>query len=386
MLAAFLLLAGLYFPTAHGETILVPLHLILGGLLLVAVAGLLLRRRGCLGGVSLVCSAAIVGTLLIATLFSPFTQITYGAVMPYLLLATLLSVRLSDIPLTASTRRLFGLVHIVNLTAGALIVARVPELCQFLVSNYSAAYPELVPYMLDEGKPVLSFGSHSIAGFFFYVFFYLSFQTFRAGLGRRHLAAAIGYIGLMLCLNSFTAYLAAAIACGQLVLHFQIYRSALTGLLASLLLLTVGTLVAVDSSLVEPLQHSLNDVMESDANGFIGRYSRNGALAANLDYLAQHPFEPVGMGFSNLLFYGDSGPIEHLTRGSFPLLAAVYCGFYLFLRGNLWSRGEAAFLFAAYMGFEIGYSNLNYIRTLYLLPFVVIYLNGLGRVSGRLRA
>lgn len=378
-LAAVLLLAGLYFPTARNQTISVELLLTAGTVLLATLTLLLVRGRGTLGGASMVASAAIVVTLLAATLFSPFTEITYGASMPYALLAVLLMVRLDDIPLTATAERLFTAVNLTNLTVGVLIVARVPEVCEFLIQHYSNHYPELVPYMLEEAKPVVTFGSHSIAGFFFYLFFYLNFEAFRAGRGRRHLPVALGYIGLLLCLNSFTAYLSAAVAAGQLVLHFQLHRSMVMALVASLALLGVGAVFALEPDWIDPLMQGLDEVMSSDSNGFVGRYSSSGALAANLDFLAAHPFSPVGMGFSNQLFYGDSGPIEHLTRGSFPLLAAIYGGFYLFLRGNLKSLRQAHFLYAAYFGFEIGYSNLNYMRTLYFLPFVVIYLNGLAR-------
>lgn len=384
-LAVVFLGVGLYYPTSYQKRILIDLVGAAGALLLLTLVALLARRRGALGGVSLVASVSSIVVLLAATLFSPFTEITYGAAMPYLLLALLLTVRLDDIPLTGLGDGLFTAVSVVNLAAGVLVVLRTPVALEFLIAHYSTAYPELVPYMLNEAKPVLTFGSHSIAGFFFYLFSHLNFQAYRSGRGRRHLAIALFYIGLLLCLTSFTAYVAAAVASLQLILHFQLHRSMLTAITASLILLAVGTMLAVQADWIAPLAVSLEEVMKSDNNGFVGRYSSSGALAANLNFIAENPFSPIGMGFSNRLFYGDSGPIEHMTRGSFPLVLAIYGGFYLFLRRNLRSSKEAHFLFLAYLAFEIGYSNLNYMRTLFFLPFVVIYLNGVGRdaIAGR---
>jgi hypothetical protein len=83
------------------------------------------------------------------------------------------------------------------------------------------------------------------------------------------------------------------------------------------------------------------------------------------------------MGFSPQLWYADSGPVEYILKGSFPLLFAVYTGAFLFFRRNLRSKRRAMFVFLVFLGFELGYTNLQYIRTQCLLPFVVIYLNGL---------
>ena len=79
------------------------------------------------------------------------------------------------------------------------------------------------------------------------------------------------------------------------------------------------------------------------------------------------------------LWYGDSGPIELLIRGSLPLLLAVYIGFWSFVRRSLVSKGMAIAVFLMYFGFEIAYSNLLYLRTVCVLPFVIVYLNGLSR-------
>ncbi|MEO7651366.1 MAG: hypothetical protein ABIZ80_12950, partial [Bryobacteraceae bacterium] len=113
--------------------------------------------------------------------------------------------------------------------------------------------------------------------------------------------------------------------------------------------------------------------------GLLGRYSASGGLLGNLQYIADNPFSPIGLGLSRRLWYADSGPVEYIMKGSFPLLLSVYAGLFLFFRKNLVSKSRALFLFVVFVGFEVGYSNLQYFRTQYLLPFLIVYLNSLDR-------
>ena len=379
-LIALLLVAGLYAPTSIDEMISRDLLFAASLLLFALLASLLFHRHGLLSRVSLLWSAVVVFDILFFTLISPFTEFAYGAVRSFALLALVFCLRLKEVPLNDWTRRLFHAANIVNIACSIAIVAQVPEVNEFLVKNYSTAYQELVRYMLDERKPVLTFGSHALAGFFFYLFFYLNFETFRAGHGRRYLIIAMAYVGLMICLNSVSGYGFAALAAMSLIREFFWNRSLLATAVAGLFLLTGAGIAATQLGLLE-FEKEFIDTVNSDANGLNGRYSSTGVLTRNLNFLADHPFSPIGLGFSDGLFYGDSGPVEYLIRGGFPLVIATYAGLYLFLRDNLRSRKQCRLLFGVFLVFEIGYSNLHYLRTLYLLPVVVVYLNGIGRAA-----
>ena len=108
-------------------------------------------------------------------------------------------------------------------------------------------------------------------------------------------------------------------------------------------------------------------------------FCRDFVLRQDLRYIDEHPLQGVGIGYSEALWYGDSGPIELLIRGSVPLLLAVYVGFWSFLKRSVISKPVAVALFLIYFAFEIAYSNLLYLRTVCVLPFVIVYLNGLNR-------
>ena len=374
---AMLFLAGVYAPTSIGRVISPGLQFANLGLLFVLLLTLALRRRGLMDGLPLVCSAAIPAVMLIATLLSPLTEFAYGAVLVYGLLAILLSLRLDNLVIPAGFRRLLLAVSLVNAVGAVLLLLQNPEARQFLLDNYSAAYPDLVPFMLDEGKPVLSFASHSIAGFYFYLFFLLNVETFRSGAGRLHLLAAVSYLLLMITLSSSTGYLFSIAGLLHLAKHFLWRRSWLKVTAAALALLLSGVVLATQFDVNDIQTALLDNLLRADSSGLSGRYSSTGALAGNLTFIAENPLQPIGLTYSPALFYGDSGPVEYLTRGSFPLLLAIYCGFYLFVRRNLRARGMSLWLFFSYLAFEAGYSNLNYFRSLYLLPFVVVYLNNL---------
>jgi hypothetical protein len=371
-----LLLIGLYFPTSFRETISTGLYLACAATMSLILLLLLLRRRGILRGFSIVNAAAINVILVVCTLFSPLTEFAYGGWVPIFLFSVLFCLALGDIGLTTATRRLFDIANIVNIICAALLLLRVPGLTQFFLDNYAFAYDNLLPYMLAEGKPVLTFGSHSLAGFFFYLLFYLTFQTFVVTHSKLNLVFAVGYLALLTFLYSFTALVFAVVASAQLVGHFQWRKSLVAGLLATALL-AVAAVVVPRLDAVDNLKEDLIEVMNREDNGLLGRYSSYGGLSANLAYIAEHPFQPIGMGYSSQLWYADSGPVGYLLKGSFPLLCAVYTGALLFFYQNLKSRRRAIFLFVVFLGFEVGYSNLEYIRTQCFLPFMVVYLNGL---------
>ena len=59
-------------------------------------------------------------------------------------------------------------------------------------------------------------------------------------------------------------------------------------------------------------------------------------LGGNLRYLNEAPFSPIGFTYGpEDLFYGDSGSILMLVRGSLPLLVMVYLAYGRFLVRNL---------------------------------------------------
>ncbi len=376
LLMAALLVVGLYFPTSFEQTISIPLYLIDGAALAALLIILIMRRRGVLSVAAVINAAAVNVILLVCTLFSPLTEFAYGGYVPVFLFSLLLCVSVREIGLTGAIRTLFNVCNALNIILAALLLAGVPAVSQFFLANYAYGYDDLVPYMLDEGKPVIMFGSHSVAGFFFYLLFYLTFQTFVASRSKLNLVFAVCYIALLASLASFTSVVFVPVAMIQLIVHFQWHKSLQAGLIATAILMVL-VLLLPGLDVFGNFTTDLLEVTHREDNGLVGRYSASGGLMGNLDYIAEHAFRPIGMGYSTQLWYADSGPVEYLLKGSFPLLIAVYTGTFLFFYKNLKDKRRAMFLFLVFLGFEAGYSNLQYIRTQFFLPFLMVYLNGL---------
>jgi hypothetical protein len=377
LLMAMLLAIGLYFPTSHGEVISIPLYLFTAASLFSILILLLLRRRGILGPFAVLNAAALNVILLLCTLFSPFTQIAYGGYVPVVLFSLLFCVSVKDVRLTATTRTLFNAANGINIGLAALLLLHVESVTQFFLANYAFGYDDLVVNMLSENKPVLTFGSHSLAGFFYYLLFYLTFQTFAKTGSKLNLVYAVCYVALLTSLFSFTAVVFTAVAVVQLVLHFQWHKAPLAGLAATGVLFAGVVFVAPRLTVLDNFNNDIQDVLRREENGLAGRYSSSGGLAADLDYIASHPLKPIGLGLSHELWYSDSGPVEYFLKGSLPLLLTVYTGAFLFFRRNLKSKHQSLFVFLVFLSFELGFSNLQYFRTQCLLPFLVVYLNGL---------
>ena len=371
-----LLLTGMYFPTSIEGEITTVLSIVAGSILGVGLL-LLIVTCGVAGPPQFAIACAVFIIICAATLFSPFTQKAYGALVPLSLLTVLLCVDLRSVPAVSLIGRVFTLVNLINLTGAALLMANLPDVNQFLIQNYSAFYPELVRAMLGAGKPVLTFATHSLAGFAFYIYFYLCLRThIETGRVLDYLFA-LSYLLILMLIGSFSSYAFALLAVGQLVLRLRWRRPLM---IVVPLVLFIGLAIAwamPDTSILDEQYAAIMDVLSLDANGIRGRYVGRGELTSSIRFITEFPFSPVGAGYSSDLMYGDSGPVEYMLRGSVPLVLAIYGGLWLFFRRNLRSRAQGWFLFGVFLLFELGFSNLLYFRTQYLMPFVVVYLNSL---------
>jgi len=376
-LLALLFLVGLYCPTSL-DTVQSKWLWAAPGFLAIAVLLTLCLRFG-LSAVPFLCATVAMSSLLLFTAFTPLWILTPGALLPYTALLLLMCTDLSGVTYDWPLKFAWIAANVLNIGLSLLIVADYSPVKIFFISNYSAFYDQLVSNMLGAGKPVIMFGSHSIAAFFFFVCFYLHLRAFSTRVSNRSLLFAIVYLVLLVLLKSISAYCLFAAGVGML-LYYTI------GLRTVILLgaVTVGLSIAV--VLITPNQweeavRSVQQVWYDPGSGFQGRYVGDGVLRQDLEYINDHPFRAVGIGYAESLWYGDSGPIELLIRGSLPLLLAVYIGFWSFVRRSLLSKATGVAVFLMYFGFEIAYSNLLYLRTVCVLPLVIVYLNGLSRQS-----
>ncbi len=383
-LIATLFFFGLYSPTSFGGTYSVALWAVYFWFLAMILFALMCRKNG-LGSTTLVANSVfIIAMLFIGTLTSPFPDYKWGGLLPYLVLALLFPLNIRSLTLGQRLRSWFGIANFINIAVGLAVILHSDPVGKFLSDHYSAGYADLVPYMMTVGKPVLTFATHSVGAFFYYLFFLLSFETYKVYKNSLSLIFAICYVALTFALLSVTGIALTTLAVCQLA-HYSAKRRLNLTLWLGALVLGVG--FSILYYYVPHLEEwsaagrFVSDIVTSPTNGFMGRFTEVGTLYGTISYIRTHPFTPVGVGFRSDLMFGDSGPVEYFLRGSIWLVFAVYGGLFLFLRKNLISKFHMRSLFWVILAFETGFSSLGYFRTLYLLPVFVIYLNDLSRVD-----
>lgn len=373
-----LLILGLYYPTDVSE------HLTFFSLsaylvCLTLLAALTIGRPGRPSAPLSIVLLSIVPLLLVFTGTSGLPTLRLGALAPYGLLSVLYLIDIRNILLPRWVERLWLVFNIINIVVGAAIVLGVQRVDDFIIAHYSMSYDELLPNMLALHKPVLTFASHSLAAFFLYLFFWINLEAYKAKRQKLLMTFSFCYLFLILCLLSVSGLVLGSVGAVQLV--FFAWSSIQRKFVAAAVLCVFLALAAFGSSKIR-WKESLDvakEILQNPGNGLTGRFLPGGTMYYDLVYLKDHPFSPVGTSYRTDFMFGDCGPVEYLLRGSLPFLLIVYGGFYYFLRRNLISSRHAYFLFAVFLAFEFGITALVYVRTFYLLPVFVVYLNSLQR-------
>jgi hypothetical protein len=323
----------------------------------------------------------LISLLLINTILWTATLINYNgsfersAATFFFLLTLMYCLKLDDIKASNLIIPAFNTVNIVLIAVGFGIIFHLLPIWNFLVNYYSDFYPELVPNMLDRGKPVVSFGTHSIAGFFMFLFFFLNYKTYTSFNKKIYLVMAFIYLFFCLELQSNTSIFFLVV--GVVMLIVKIKKKLRFFVLSSLpimaIILMFGNWI---SAYWEVLKFNIMKTTLSTDNGILGRYA-DGNQSQNVEYLLSHPFSAIGFtgGANSDVVLFDSGIVVTTIRGSVILLILIYATLFFFFRSNLVNKRTSLFLFIVFMIFELGFNNLYYFRTIMTIPFIIIFLN-----------
>ena len=385
LVPSLLLLCGLYFPSSVTARISV-----LSALAYVVCIALLCwiwtQNNGHIPVSKCLVLTLIVALPLLFTAFSPLSTLALGAAAGYSALSVLLMINLKGLTISP---RLWIAVNIINIAAGLAVVLGVDAVNSFILSHYAMAYDDLLPMMLELHKPVLTFGTHSLASFFLYLFFWINLEAFKNQRRKLFLALAFCHLLLVLCLLSVSGLILFLVGFAQLVyLALKPIRHKVLWAYAALCLVLCTAAFSNKVVDVTPARDTAKEILSNRESGFVGRFLSDGTMHYDLEFIGQHPLTPVGFSFREGFMFGDSGWLEYMLRGSIPLLVLIFGGLYYFLRRNLASRFHAHFLFAVIAIFELGMTTLTFIRMLYLLPVFVIVLNDMNswhssRIWGR---
>lgn len=382
-----LLVVGMYFPTSvNGE------HNPAGILITFAVWLVLLVSLVCKRSVNLAVAGFI--SIPIMMLLSAFTlwgllrhpvKIDSGLFVKFGAIALLYTVDLRGLWLGRIADRAFVLVNVLNIAMGILILAGNDWVTDFLPRYYWNSDSLLVPHMLALHKPILTFGTHSLAGLFLYLFFWVTWEAFRCNGSRLAMAFALTYFILLLALASFTSLALAALAAAEAgswlwKRNRHIFCALVLGSALAVVFFLPMIAVQIDDMGALP-QFAAGTFLNLEQSGLLSRYGPGGDLKGEMNYLSENPFSPIGLASPEFdetpqhFGVGDSGPLEYLVRGSIPLLLLLYYGLYRFLKHNLVVPAHVTKLFLVLIFFETGFSALTASRAYFLLPFFIVCLN-----------
>ncbi|MBP1043671.1 hypothetical protein I6N95_21825 [Vagococcus sp. BWB3-3] len=243
----------------------------------------------------------------------------------------------------------------------------------FIIGPYQAFYDGLVQTMLSEGKPINVFGTHSLAGFYLFIFATLHMLTFYVTRKYFNAVAASLFLIFLVATKSTTSYVYFIIGSGLflLMLYLVNKKTFIIGLVVAAVL---GVILSVKFDLFSVLKSNLFD--KASNNGMGIRFREGGTIAVQIDRVMANPFKGTGYRSIWETYYIDCGFTHFAQRLSLPGMILIYLSFFRFLKKHLnWLL--ASFLFTMFLLFEIGFANFFYFRTLFILPFIVFYISQL---------
>ncbi len=368
---AILLVIGLYFPTSFGGTISKSLYAVQFFIATLLIIYYLISSQNYVNS-NFYIAMGIHITLwmftIVSHLYSNVSNINFGGYLPYIVISFLFLLDIKKLIPSNLTKNVFLGLGLINIILGICLIFDVEIVKTFFLNFYAFGNEEVLPDLLAKNKPILFFGSHSIASFYYYLFFYISLKSFQCCKKNIYLAIGLCYAILIVFLFSVSSYVFLLLVIINLCLNFKSVKYFVLILLLLIIFYYFQTISQIFNDFIKP-------VFLSGGAGFLGRYSSEGVLVETVGYIKDHPFLPTGLCVSNSLYTTDSGLVLNMLLGSVILIALVYGSFLIFLVRNLKYKSSIAWIFFVYMIFEIGYPNLFYARTWYLLPFIVIFLN-----------
>lgn len=380
ILLSFILFFGVYFPTSLSGNILDSLMYI-KILVFYAISLLLIFRQKTINPIILNSSIAIFFILFLSTMISDTNTYAFGTLMYFVSIYLMMFIDFKKISITSKLSKSFILFNIITLAIGYLTVIGNETIGNFLVANYSNHKSFLVLSMVQAFKPVITFGSHTIASLMLFFLFYLNYNIFETKRRKSNLFFSLLYLGLIYFLQSNSSYLFLVISLVYILFKFfRTLQFKKRTIIVNSLFVPILFFISWDKPILFLLQ-TIKDfqiILSSPVNGVLGRFGESGVLKSNIEYIASNPFKPLGFGYNPNLTYTDSGLIELITRGTIILPIIIYSTFYFFLKKNLVSKNTAYFLFFTFVIFDMFvYPIIRVSTTFYVLSFTIVLLNHL---------
>lgn len=387
----FVAFFSLFWPTSI-NTVIMP-HLTLSGNVICLA---LLIFASVLGWIKLnplqfVISLGLMILLFLMTFLSPYKQITFGAIAPYMTMAFVAALNVKNLRFSRNQLVfvLWTSVALVGLSWSVIFGAQAVIDIQ---ESYYQIVPELFNYMVAwANKPVLMFATHSVAGFAYFIFS-LVFYAY----GRHSDKVFYKVIFYLLSFNFFillaflisnTGFLLFAV-----LIVFYLYRFVFSkGLIPSfifaiLVLVFIVVYIEEISFLLGFAADATSEVLTSKHNGILSRFTLGSRLAGSYEYVFNSPLIGVGFTDGGNLAFGDNMMSEYVLRGGFFGYLLVLMSVFGFFYSNMKSVSAALLMFAFVILSDTGYPLWVTFRFVFLFPVLVVLMNHLSQAKPVLKS
>jgi len=264
----------------------------------------------------------------------------------------------------------FFMITMIILNTG--VILKIGLIQQFIINNYTQFHEAAVPAQVFKQNPVMSFGVHSFASFFYMIIFLLCYFTLKKNFRNKKFYFYIFVLFVFNMLLKSTTSLIFSII--MLVLIFKLISNVYFK--SIIITSTIFILIfLIPAFLIEGYQSNLS----SDMHGFIPRYFSE-IYSDNFEFLSNNI---LGLGFNISdkynIYYTDSGYIVYFTMGNIIFVIGIYYLLYKLLKNNLKIEYKR-YLFAMIMLFEFAIPNVIYFKFFFLLIFTLYYLKSLDNI------
>ena len=376
LIICFLMLLGIVAPTSIGGQIQ-PMFAVSVAIFAIPFLNFLLLKQKKIDPINLFIALGVGISLTLFTFLSDYPTYRYGNGLMFidLFLLSLINNNKNPDDLNIYLKTLV-IVNTYLFVLSIFIIFSIPIGIDLISSSYQAFYIELIPNMLAQSKPVTVFGTHSLAGFYDFLFFIVNIAVYKYTRQTKFMIFAIGYMLFLFWLQSSTSLVNFLIA--FLIIQAELYK---TKKYLFYVLFATELIVAVLAYQIagDLISQTLGQLF-SDRNGLGGRYSEGGNLVNNLHYVMAHPFKGIGFGYTTEFFYADSGYLEYALRDGILGSLGIFIAFSRYILRNV-KTGYRYLLLFAYLSFEVGFSNLLYFRTFPITLFSIALFNQMQRIQ-----
>ena len=318
----------------------------------------------------------LLGLVFFYTYISPYREYVLGTLIIYLNMSLMLLLGLKKVKFRSIDFKFINYAMLVILIIGLLITVKNKTVINWLSQNYFM-FANKQYQIAEEFKPIIFYDLHSYAGFFLCIFAFLNLEFYKNKKTKLNLACFIGYVYLLFKLRSTTGLYLIVLLAGYVGLDILIilYNKNKLTLKNITIAIVLATTCVGAAGLY--FKDDINRILSSKGNGLAGRYSEEGVLAKNIDFITENPLTGVGVTYTTDLYWGDSGIIENVTRLSILGALVYYLALFVFINENISKKQYVYSLFALLVLLEVGMSILFYFRTQFVIPAIIVYLNSL---------